>query len=694
MAKVAGKTVSRATKRSQAALVPVTYSEALATTTTLAAQPVLITEAVKAVVNLSDEQLAIAQAVQNGTGNIVVRARAGTGKTYLLRRCVPLMFGEIAIAAYNRKIAREIRNKLVEDGHAQRTWAEVRAQRDGLDVGTFHSFGWRVLLNSLKGVRLEGKGKDQAGFYKFDRLCERLQISKPLQSLVRRAMERGQERLLELPNHQAAAQATAVATKASIQTFLDEVARSEGPQWGELARKIAARFAERGFITEGELRSTKMAARNAKRSLPAGLPVGFENRIIIENKPATQTDGLDPAWLDLAKHHGFELDLPADDHIEMQLLRGTMPRGTTPEQVREAMLHKCLKLAAKAIHESAKMASETFRAQRNVKGRIIEGEEFTGVCSFAEMLYLPIYLNLTIPQYDFVCVDEAQDSNPARREFARRMLKATGRIIFVGDDRQAIYGWAGADNDALDQIIEQFNCDVFPMTTTFRCGKAIVALAQEIVPDYRAADTNPEGAVDYIDEKEFQAIDMEPTDAIICRNTAPLVKHAYKLIARGVACHVEGKDIGKRLLPLLYRWSSIKNVGPYVTKLTEYRDSENAKLMAQDMEAAAEELNDRVDTILAIVEFLPKNSTVADIQAHVEKLFSDDAEGDEAPANVTLITAHRAKGLEFPRVFGLGVNKFMPSPYAKSDWARKQEENLEYVLKTRAIHEYIEVAVV
>ena len=691
MAKLAGKTVSRAAERPMAA--PLTYNEALTATTTLVGQPLLVTEAVKAVVNLSDEQLAIAQAVQSGKGNIVVRARAGTGKTYLLRRCVPLMFGEIAIAAYNRKIAREIRNKLVEDGHAQRTWAEVRAQRDGLDVGTFHSFGWRVLLNSLKGVRLEGKGKDQAGFYKFDRLCERLQISKPLQSLVRRAMERGQERLLELPNHAAAAQATAVAIKASVQAFLDEMVSRNQPQYQELSANIAAYFRNNGFITEKQAKATTLAARIARLSIPDGLPVGFENRIIIEAVKPT-TDGLDPAWLDLAKHHGFELDLPADDHIEMQLLRGTMPRGTTPEQVREAMLHKCLVLAAKAIHESAKMASETFRAQRNVKGRIIEGEEFTGVCSFSEMLYLPIYLNLTIPQYDFVCVDEAQDSNPARREFARRMMKATGRIIFVGDDRQAIYGWAGADNDALDQIVEQFNCQVFPMTMTFRCAKAVVALVQPIVPDYRAADSNPEGIVDDLDEKEFLVMDMEPTDAIICRNTAPLVKHAYKLIARGVACHVEGKDIGKKLLPLLYRWSSIKNVGPYVTKLTEYRDSENAKLMAQDMEAAAEELNDRVDTILAIVEFLPKDSKVADIQAHVEKLFSDEAEDGEAPANVTLITAHRAKGLEFPRVFGLGVNKYMPSPYAKSDWARKQEENLEYVLKTRAINEYYDVAVV
>jgi len=265
--------------------------------------------------------------------------------------------------------------------------------------------------------------------------------------------------------------------------------------------------------------------------------------------------------------------------------------------------------------------------------------------------------------------------------------------MWVGDDRQAIYGWAGADNDAMDQIINQFRCHVHPMTVTFRCGRAIVALAQTIVPDYKAAATNSAGSVPPpINEEEFQKTELLPTDAIICRNTAPLVKHAYKLIGRGVACHVEGKDIGRALLPLLYRWK-VKNIAPFVTKLTEYRDTETAKFEAAKNEAAADQLNDRVETILAIIEYLPKGSMVSDIQAHVERLFADTPEG-KSPDNVTLMTIHRSKGLEYPRVFGLGNNKYLPSPYAKQDWQRVQEDNLRYVLYTRAINEYTDVTVV
>lgn len=703
MARVASKTVRKPRPATQAVakaihtevVVAVSHSEALLATTTLADQPVPVATATAV---LSEEQLAIANFVQTGTGNIVVRARAGTGKTYLLRRCIPLMLGKIAIAAYNRKIAREIKNKLAQDGVNAREWKDVEAGRDGVDVGTFHSYGYRVLRTALRGVRIEGGGRNGAGFNKFEVICERLKIGKPIQSLVRRAMERAQERLLELPkqDNQASVAAMQSAQRDVVVNFLRGLVAFEKPQWRDQMASIATFYERNGYLTEAQKRSASMGAKNAGQRLPKELIIGRENAPVIAapTEEAAEVEGLDPRWFDLAKHYAFEADLPEDGSIEMQLLAAKM-RGASIDRVRETLLRQCLELAAKAIHESAKMARETFRARRYVKGRgWVEAEEFTGVISYSEMLYLPLYYNLSIPQYDWVLVDEAQDSNEARREFARRMMKLTTRAMFVGDDRQAIYGWAGADNDALDRIISEFKCEVFPMTMTFRCGKAIVALAQQIVPDYRAADSNPEGLVDEITEQQFVEMELLATDAVICRNTAPLVRAAYKLIARGVACHVEGKDIGKQLLPLLYRWPHIKNTGPYLDKLIEYRDAEVAKLMQQKMEVAADGLTDRVATIEAIIEFLPKGSTLADVQAHVEKLFADTDEDAEAPDNLTLITAHRAKGLEFDRVFGLGVRKYMPSPWATQEWQKVQEENLEYVLKTRAIHAYYDVAVV
>ena len=111
------------------------------------------------------------------------------------------------------------------------------------------------------------------------------------------------------------------------------------------------------------------------------------------------------------------------------------------------------------------------------------------------------------------------------------------------------------------------------MTTTFRCAKAVVDLAKAIVPDFRAADTNALGLVRAVSSEAFDKEEVPrllPSDAIICRNTKPLVQMAYKLLGRGVACHVEGKDIGKDLLKLIDRFPGVKNLPVLVEKLADY----------------------------------------------------------------------------------------------------------------------------
>jgi superfamily I DNA/RNA helicase len=486
-----------------------------------------------------------------------------------------------------------------------------------VDIATFNSFGARVLRERFKTIRLDGYGKGNAGFNKFSVIAERLEIPKNLQPIVRKAVDRAQERLFGVEN----------------------------PRTG------------RPFISNTDKQ----------------------------------------AWLDLASHYDFSDMLPDASSIEVQLLR--IEKQLSEEEALDELLLTALRYAAKALQLSVKMASEEFVGP--------DGKAFTGVVTFAEQLYLPLYLKLPLPQYNWVCVDEAQDSNPARREFASRMLKPKmGRIMLVGDDRQAIYGFAGADNDALDLCIRQFNAKVFPMTVTFRCAKSVVALAQRLVPDYRAADTNIQGTTRSIKECELDKVEFAfngkivkatdgsniTNDMIICRNTAPLVKVAYKLIGRGVAAHVEGKDIGKDLIRLINRWPHVKTLPILDREMTKWLEAETTKLNLKGHEAQAEALSDQVETVQVIAKGLKRGAKVAQLVEKIDELFKDTPDGERAKT-VTLISAHRSKGLEADRVFGLGVEKFMPSKYAKTEWQLEQEANLEYVLYTRAIKEYIGVIV-
>lgn len=118
------------------------------------------------------------------------------------------------------------------------------------------------------------------------------------------------------------------------------------------------------------------------------------------------------------------------------------------------------------------------------------------VIDFDDMIIAPLIHGTKVEQFDFVLLDEAQDTNPARRALALKMLKpGTGRLVAVGDPAQAIYGFTGADGNSMDLIKDALGSKELPLNLTYRCPKAVVALAQTWVPDIQAHDTNPQGAV-------------------------------------------------------------------------------------------------------------------------------------------------------------------------------------------------------
>lgn len=321
-------------------------------------------------------------------------------------------------------------------------------------------------------------------------------------------------------------------------------------------------------------------------------------------------------------------------------------------------------------------------------------EQDHSIIDFDDMIYAPLVHDVKMWQNDWICVDEAQDTNPARRALAKKMLKWGGRAVFVGDPRQAIYGFTGADNDSLDIIAREFACKRMPLTVTYRCPKAVVAHAQQWVQHIQAHESAPMGSVVGMAWENFEKLEsdmLDPTSAVLCRNTKPLVELAFSLIRRGIACHVEGRDIGAQLLALVGKWK-VKSLDALVEKLQKYREREIQKFMAKGLEERAEGVSDRVETVLVIVGSLTPGSSVVDLRKAIENLFGDTPEG-RASKNLTLSTVHKAKGREWNRVYLLGRERYMPSKFARQQWQIDQEINLIYVAVTRAKCELVEVAV-
>jgi superfamily I DNA/RNA helicase len=91
-----------------------------------------------------------------------------------------------------------------------------------------------------------------------------------------------------------------------------------------------------------------------------------------------------------------------------------------------------------------------------------------------------------------------------------------------------------------------------------------------------------------------------------------------------------------------------------------------------------------------LIELNP--ATVKKLEELIDNLFSDYDPATESKV-LTFSTVHKSKGLEWPTVFLLGRNLWMPSPMAEQPWELEQEKNLIYVAITRAMLHLVEVNV-
>lgn len=328
-----------------------------------------------------------------------------------------------------------------------------------------------------------------------------------------------------------------------------------------------------------------------------------------------------------------------------------------------------------------------------------ESLAITDSIDFDDMILMPLVYGVRVKYpFDLVFVDERQDLSAARHALVKKLLKPdTGRMVIVGDPRQSIYGFSGAETRGMEDCIEEMDMVTCPLSVTWRCARKIVKTAQKIVPDLEAAPTAAEGevlfqpvllsAADY--DRQYGAVpaatimleDLEPgKDAILCRNNAPLAPLAYKLIRAGVPAKILGRKIGEGLITLCERWD-VKKTEALVNKLLDYREREVSKLKLKGQDAKAEDVGDRVNTLLEIVQEVNRRGhyTVDAVIRFVRELFSDETRG-----YVTLSTYHKSKGKEWDRVILFEHGSRCPSRAARQAWQLKQEENLAYVAITRA----------
>ncbi len=391
-------------------------------------------------------------------------------------------------------------------------------------------------------------------------------------------------------------------------------------------------------------------------------------------------------------------------------------------------------------------------------------------------------------RYQYVLADEHQDANALQHALLDALaFDEHPNLFIVGDEKQAVYGFQGADTTHFETFTELYpRTTVIPLTENYRSYQDILDLSHGLLSElpsstgghvtlkgFRGAGGTAEvlAASDALAERdqvatlvqEAIAEGVEPHEiAIITLKNRTADLFALHLRARGIAAlragdiDLEGRPSIRFLLSLMQavadptRPEALREAllapwwqAPLEERLRFLRSHGDWELETSLKEAFPETaamLADLREKVLAVPPlnafsyilsesgarsyFLSSGETVHEdlplvrqLMTHIEDLarrdpnatfpevmesFSKAREHEvgaiktsrtQHEGQVTVITAHKAKGMEFERVFvtalsareweGRGKSALVPSPFSQS---REREEliRLFYVALTRA----------
>lgn len=304
-----------------------------------------------------------------------------------------------------------------------------------------------------------------------------------------------------------------------------------------------------------------------------------------------------------------------------------------------------------------------------------------GLIDFNDMVCLPHYLDIQMAPADTVFVDECQDLSKSRAGVVKRIARV--RAVTVGDPRQAIYGFAGADHRSYDNLRESLGAAELPLSICYRCPPVVIDIAHQFVPEIESFDGHPGGTVTNVSYVEALA-EMEIGDMVLSRTNANAISTCLSLLSMRKPACVKGQDVCKRILSLVKDamrtapWSLFEEV---VMDVAEQRATH---LRKKDREAAAQSILDTAASAIAARRGLGSY----DYQSFETGLRGLFAEGRK----ITISTIHKAKGLEALRVFVLAWDRLPLRWRNQKDHEAEQERNLCYVAVTRSLRDLFLVA--
>ena len=354
-------------------------------------------------------------------------------------------------------------------------------------------------------------------------------------------------------------------------------------------------------------------------------------------------------------------------------------------------------------------------------------KEERGVLDFEDVLVLTAGIMQDYPaiakrirdQYRYFVVDEYQDVSALQQHLLNLWLGGRHDICVVGDVAQTIYSFAGASPRYLQDFAEiHKGARVVELVRDYRSTPQIVSAANALMKGEHSSVLK--GAVKLVSQREdgvpvsYRSFDDDAEEArgiaeeirqlheagaayssiaILYRTNGQSESFEAQLAEAGIPFIVhsgmrffEREEVRRAMYLLKKQATMLRNEGKDENDLVQLvEDLVGIAGWSAKAPSGQGALRERWDNLNAIVEMARQRKDASFIAFVADLAEREVSQAAPATQGVTLSTLHAAKGLEWDKVFVVGVSEgLIPISLAQGEDAIEEEKRLLYVGMTRA----------
>ena len=253
----------------------------------------------------------------------------------------------------------------------------------------------------------------------------------------------------------------------------------------DFVEQLATKAMEGGFGQPGnpEMSNLKELLRLAQR---------YELGALIErryNDMSFELRQLADRSVAVVQHFGGEALSEPVAAIEAMLASLAQPLMNTPEHRQQAGMA----IVAVLLGEAVKVATRPSWRGHNVLRNALDPSDvmYAPSLMFCEMVALPANVAVQAPvlarngcKYDFILVDEAQDSNMAQAGLIKWAMASHTQLVVIADPKQRCFSFASASPNALNVLLASRDIGVVErcvLTNNFRSARLICKEVQAVL---------------------------------------------------------------------------------------------------------------------------------------------------------------------------------------------------------------------